>query len=65
MNMGERDYHGWNIDIYDNHAFLIGANFNTNTHTDKRETYVCFYFGKWTVTIGKFYKFPKEYEEWI
>lgn len=59
--MRERDYHGCNIEVYDNQTFVLGANFNTNNHMGKRNIYVCLYFGKWTVTIGKFYKFPNNY----
>lgn len=51
--------YGWKIEKnrYEAGAFLIGANFNTNNEwgNGQKETYVCFYLGKFGFTIGKYH----------
>ena len=50
---------GWRSEwhCYDKGTFLIGMNFNTNDEwgENERESYICFYLGKYSLTIGKFH----------
>jgi hypothetical protein len=51
--------YGWHIEKskYRKGTFLIGINFNTNDdYGDERESYLCVYLGKYSLTIGKFHK---------
>ncbi|MNK78401.1 hypothetical protein D3C87_980320 [compost metagenome] len=55
--MGSHMYYGWHIEVYDNGGFLLGGNINTNILTGyNREFYLCFYIGRWTISVGRFFK---------
>lgn len=56
--MNEESNYGWHIETtkYVKGDFLLGANFNTNDGFGKKESYFCFYLGKFCITVGKFHK---------
>lgn len=48
----------WHIDVFKHMkgTFLLGLNFNTNDELGEREVYINLYFGRYTISIGKFDK---------